>query len=176
MDAGRTGDFNDYVAPPAQTTEEPPAAPKPNSFVDKAKGAWNSTSNATKIGVLVILVVLVVAIVAWFADRGRRENLKTTLPMAEKLIRVSSKWGVASAQDQSPLLALEHANYAVAYARAAREVASEADIAKKLHVDLPELIAELTEVQDRAVRKMSRACPSLVPDVGPVSVATGWIA
>lgn len=151
------------------------AAPN-KGFVDKIKGTWNSIPQAAKIVVLVVLVLSVIGVVAWLADRGRRENLKTTLPLAEKLVRVSSKWGVASAQDSSPLLALEHANYALAYARAAREIASEADIAKKLRVDLSELIVELTEVQDRAVRKFSRACPDLVPDVGPVSVATGWIA
>lgn len=152
-----------------------PSAGNVEKMSDRARRWWDMTPKTVKIGVLVVLVLLVVVLIAWFADRSRRETLKTSMPMAHRLIKEASRWGMTSEQDESPYLALIHANYAVAYARAAREAAPETDIAKKLHVDLSELVSQLSDVQEKAVRRLSRVCPDAVPDMGPISVATGWM-
>lgn len=166
-------------APPAEnptSTKAATASMNAAAWKENAKKCIDKVPPAAKIGFVVVLVLLVCGLVAYFVGKAQTSHTKKNLPLVQRLIREASRWGTSSAQDSSPLVSLMHANYALAYARAARELMSETEIARMLRIDLSELIHYLTAQQEKAVQKCSRVCPELIPDAGPISVASGWIA
>ncbi len=82
----------------------------------------------------------------------------------EKLVRQSARWSTASAQDESPLIAVLHANYGAGYLWALKDIASDSDIETATGVNAKKLESEIVKVQDDATKKMIRACPEFAPD------------
>lgn len=79
------------------------------------------------------------------------------------LMRHAARWAIASEQDRSPLVALYHANYAVGYILALRDVVSDAEVLRVTGHDPYDLFKELIAIQDRATRALVAACPALMP-------------
>lgn len=158
---------------------DPAAKPKANAMsthFQSAKKWVASIPMGVKLVVgVAILAILVFIFVRWMAEirksRGRRNA-----PLVRRLVKEAARWGTLSAQDTNPLISLIHANYGLAYARVCRELMSESDIARMLHVDLSEMIFMLTEQQERSMQQCSQACPEIQPDDGGVAISTGWLA
>ena len=79
------------------------------------------------------------------------------------LMRHSARWAIAAEQDREPLIRALHANYAMGYILALREVASDADVLATTGYDPYVLFVELLHIQDEATRQVARACPQLTP-------------
>lgn len=79
------------------------------------------------------------------------------------LARQSQRWLVASLQDEEPAIAVLHADYAVAYALALRQVADDAEIRALLGVTGKELEDAATRAQDRAAKMLAARCPGILP-------------
>jgi hypothetical protein len=87
------------------------------------------------------------------------------------LARQAARWATASQQDANPFIAMLHANYAVGYVTALRQVANDADVRRVTGYDAAQLDAEVAKIQDNAALKMSAVCPGLAPSGSLVRLA-----
>jgi hypothetical protein len=83
----------------------------------------------------------------------------------EKLVRQSARYAVAAQQDESPVIAILHANYAAAYFYALKEFASESQIHNATGIDVKKFKEHVINVQDMVTRKTSEKCPDFVGEV-----------
>ena len=83
----------------------------------------------------------------------------------EKLVRQSARYAVAAQQDESPVIAILHANYAAAYFYALKAIASESQIHNATGIDVKKFKEHVTNVQDMVTRKTSEKCPEFVGEV-----------
>ena len=83
----------------------------------------------------------------------------------EKLVRQSARYAVAAQQDESPVIAILHANYAAAYFYALKDIASESQIHNATGIDVKKFKEHVTNVQDMVTRKTSERCPEFVGQV-----------
>ena len=83
----------------------------------------------------------------------------------EKLVRQSARYAVAAQQDESPVIAILHANYAAAYFYALKDIASESQIHNATGIDVKKFKKHVTNVQNMVTRKTSEKCPEFVGQV-----------
>ena len=83
----------------------------------------------------------------------------------EKLVRQSARYAVAAQQDESPVIAILHANYAAAYFYALKEFATDSQIHNATGIDVKKFKEHVTNVQDMVTRKTSEKCPDFVGEV-----------
>tara|TARA_B100001758_G_scaffold195879_1_gene173600 strand:- start:4450 stop:4875 length:426 start_codon:yes stop_codon:yes gene_type:complete len=89
------------------------------------------------------------------------------------LIRQSSRWAVASEQDNSPMIALLHANYAAGYLWALMDIYSSDEIYKATKVNISEFKNIITDIQDKATKKVSNACPNYTANINKYILKLG---
>jgi hypothetical protein len=140
---------------------------------------WTSKKNLTVPltyfvagGVLAVLIGLVF-LSKWSASSGGPD--KTTQEAVQRLVNQAGQWGNASSQDSSRLLRLQHANYALAYLRAAKLLASEQDIRRSTSIDVFELQRVLEDQQQNEIKLLAADCPALRADT-EFAVAAGYVA
>lgn len=80
-----------------------------------------------------------------------------------ELGRQAVRWRIAALQDAEPAVAVLHANYAVAYALALRQVAEDDEIQRVTGKTGKKLQDEAAMAQDRAAKMLAARCPSVVP-------------
>lgn len=81
------------------------------------------------------------------------------------LIRSCSRWSLASLQDTSPLVALLHANYGTGYLWALQETFTDYEIQEATHLDIIEYSKKITDIQDKATKRVSMICPQFIKDL-----------
>jgi hypothetical protein len=86
------------------------------------------------------------------------------------LIKQASRWSTAALQDDHPFIAVLHANYGVAYILALRQIASDAEVIGKTGIDPYILERKVVKVQEAAAMALSRECPELSEQLGPLAV------
>ena len=92
------------------------------------------------------------------------------------LIRQAARWTTAAQQDQNELIAMLHANYGMAYMTAARQIASDMEIASVAGVDANAMEKIIADTQDWALRRFAAHVPQLVPDTPLMQVYAGVAA
>ena len=80
--------------------------------------------------------------ILWFLSFVKNHDKTDTASVVKKLIQSSAQWNSSSLQDNSKILALMHANYAMAYMNAARSLATDSQIENWTHARLDELNRE----------------------------------
>lgn len=98
-----------------------------------------------------ILIFLVMTICFSIRSNNDRKD------MIQSLLRQTSRWAVASQQDKSPMIAVLHANYAVAYLDALQSIAKPEELADLVEFDL--FKNKIIHIQDYAVRNAVKVCP-----------------
>jgi hypothetical protein len=86
-------------------------------------------------------------------------------PPISKLVRQTARWATAAQQDQSPLVALLHANYAAGYLWALKDIATDTEINKVAGINLKQFEEHIVNVQDMTTKKVLKACPSFAGEV-----------
>ena len=81
------------------------------------------------------------------------------------LIRQTSRWSAAAQQDDSPIIALLHANYGAGYLWALKDIASDQEITERTGLDIIKFKKKITDIQDAATRNVSKQCPQFTGDV-----------
>lgn len=100
-----------------------------------------------------IFIVIFLIIYRVFIYKTNIEN------MVEILIRSCARWGTASLQDKSPLIAVLHANYAAGYLWAIRDIFTDEEIKKATGINRVEFEKKIIDVQDKATKYMIEVCP-----------------
>ena len=87
-----------------------------------------------------------------------KQNIQT-------LVRQTSRWSAAAKQDESPIIALLHANYGAGYLWALKDIATDAEIKQASNIDILPFEKKITDIQDASTRKVSRVCPKFTANI-----------
>ena len=108
------------------------------------------------------LYLLGVIFVLYLMMKNKTRGMNKSI---EKLVRQSARYAVAAQQDESPVIAILHPNYAAAYFYALKDIASESQIHNATGIDVKKFKEHVTNVQDMVTRKTSEKCPEFVGEV-----------
>jgi hypothetical protein len=108
------------------------------------------------------LYLLGVIFVLYLMMKNKTRGMNKSI---EKLVRQSARYAVAAQQDESPVIAILHANYAAAYFYALKDIASESQIHNATGIDVKKFKEHVINVQDMVTRKTSEKCPEFVGEV-----------
>jgi hypothetical protein len=108
------------------------------------------------------LYLIAVIFVLYLMMKNKTRGMNKAI---EKLVRQSARYAVAAQQDESPVIAILHANYAAAYFYALKDIASESQIHNATGIDVKKFKEHVTNVQDMVTRKTSEKCPEFVGEV-----------
>ena len=108
------------------------------------------------------LYLIAVIFVLYLMMKNKTRGMNKAI---EKLVRQSARYAVAAQQDESPVIAILHANYATGYFYALNEFASEAQIHNATGIDVKKFKEHIINVQDMVTRKTSEKCPEFAGQV-----------
>jgi competence protein ComGC len=114
--------------------------------------------------ILIILIIIIIFILykSLFKNVKNVKNVKNNNHI-KILLRQISRWGVAAEQDESPMIAVLHANYAVGYLQALTDIATEKEINK--YLDFDKFKWQIYKIQDDAVKKAVKVCPQYIGNI-----------
>lgn len=104
------------------------------------------------------MIVIILLLVLQMTNENKSVYLTT-------LLRQSARYAIAAQQDESPLIAVLHINYAAAYFYAAKDIATDREIFNATGVDVQDYKQHLSKIQDSVSRQAYGACPEFVGDV-----------
>jgi hypothetical protein len=110
--------------------------------------------NISVIAAIMAIMAIAVSIMAIMpkAEDKTEANIRT-------LLRQTARWSAASSQDESPIVALLHANYGAGYLWALKDIATGNEIKKATGVEINEFEKKIVGIQDKATKKVSGLCP-----------------
>lgn len=106
----------------------------------------------------ILIIILAVLLFMRSANGTSKANI-------EKLVRQSARFATAAQQDESPLVAVLHANYSAGYLWALKSIATPKQIHNASGVDMKKFEEHITNVQDMVTKKMLKKCPEFAGDV-----------
>ena len=112
--------------------------------------------------VLILVIVLVLVFVV----------VRTSVPLdLDKQIRVlyrqTARYAVASLQDDSPVVKSLHANYAMGYLMALKDLATTEQFARATNDNLLSFERKIASIQDESTVNLVGDCPDLIPNEDP---------
>tara|TARA_R110000803_G_scaffold155131_2_gene219852 strand:- start:19 stop:399 length:381 start_codon:yes stop_codon:yes gene_type:complete len=108
------------------------------------------------------LYLLAAVLIFFVFIRGSNGVSKATI---EKLVRQSARFATAAQQDQTPLVAVLHANYSSGYLWALKDIATPKQIHNATGVDVKKFEEHVTNVQDSVTKRTIKKCPEFAGDV-----------
>ena len=103
--------------------------------------------------------LILVAVVLYCIYSSRK------VPPIKKLAQQSANWGTMAQQDDSPIIAMLHANYAVGYLWALKDIASPKEIFKQTGLNLEQFEEHVVNLQSMVTKKVLKKCPELAGEV-----------
>lgn len=88
-------------------------------------------------------------------------------PIIRTLYRQAARWAVASAQDDSEIIRVLHANYATGYLWALKDIASTDEFLAATGQEFLAFERSVVRVQDDATRRLVARCQGVLPKVDP---------
>ena len=112
---------------------------------------------------LFVVLALIVALFVLFRTRSASsdEQIRT-------LYRQTARYAVASAQDEAPVVRLLHANYAMGYLMALKDISEPDQFRRVTGIDLVTFERKVAQVQDAATLGLVTDSPNLIPEQDPV--------
>lgn len=107
---------------------------------------------------LYIIGAMVLIWVIWFRNSASDITVK-------KLIKNAAKWATTAQQDESPMMAMLHANYASGYLWALKDISRPNEIKRITGVDFKLFEEHILGVQDMVTKKVIEKCPEFVGQV-----------
>jgi len=117
-----------------------------------------SINSATIAAIMAIMAIMAIA-VSIMAIMPKAEAAAEAEANIRTLLRQTARWSAASSQDESPIVALLHANYGAGYLWALKDIATGNEIKKATGVDISEFEKKIVSIQDKATKKVSGLCP-----------------
>uniref|UniRef100_A0A6C0JWE8 Uncharacterized protein n=1 Tax=viral metagenome TaxID=1070528 RepID=A0A6C0JWE8_9ZZZZ len=106
---------------------------------------------------IVIVLVLILLI---------SKSMNRTGPsVIEKLVKKTAKYATMAQQDDSPMLAIMHANYSMAYLEALLDMASYRDINRVTNIDVKLFVEHIVSVQRTVTKKVVQKIPALQGEI-----------
>jgi hypothetical protein len=112
--------------------------------------------------VLVLVLILVLVLVIF------RQPPSSLDKQIRILYRQTARYAVASAQDESSVIKMLHANYAMGYLMALKDIATAGDFKRATGTDIVLFESKITRIQDSSTVNLVSKCEELIPDEDPV--------
>lgn len=113
---------------------------------------------------MLLLFILLILVILFSINKKSNSHINI-------LARQSARYAYAAQQDKAPLVALLHANYAAGYLWALKDISTEAEINLILGPNmLKNIESHITNIQDKATRTATKACPKLVHPYSNVNI------
>jgi hypothetical protein len=114
------------------------------------------------IGIIIgiFLVYLITTLFISHSDAYVPDSLDIPIQV---LVRQAARWSTAAEQDESPMIAVLHANYGAGYLWALKDIAKDDQIEKAANIDIKKFMYEITKAQDNATKRMAGVCPKYAP-------------
>jgi hypothetical protein len=107
--------------------------------------------------------LLLVLIVLWLV----MERQQGAAPSVKVLYRQAARYAVASSQDEAPVIKVLHANYAMGYLMAIKDIVTASEFKMATGKDLMNFEQEIARIQDGATLSLVEICPNLKPKEDP---------
>jgi hypothetical protein len=111
--------------------------------------------------VLILFLVLVLVFVVIAPQRSDSDK------QIRILYRQTARYAVASLQDDSPVIKSLHANYAMGYLMALKDLTTTDQFARATGDNLLSFERKIAGIQDASTVNLVSDCPELIPDVDP---------
>lgn len=110
---------------------------------------------------VIVVISIMVFCMIWGSNRFsfKTDSAVNQKSIIDKMIRQSARYATAAQQDESPVVAVLHANYSAAYFFALTDIASYDEIHAATGIDVKKFKESLIRVQDETTRKIIDACP-----------------
>jgi hypothetical protein len=108
-----------------------------------------------------LIAVVVVAVLIVFMTRTSYAT--SDVELIRTLYRQSARYAVASIQDDAEVIQMLHANYAMGYLLALKDVASTEDFKRATGEDLISFERKIAQIQDDATTRIIKDRPDLRP-------------
>ena len=126
--------------------------------------------------VLILFLVLVLVFVVFRPDKSLRDLDSVPLDKQIRILyRQTARYAVASVQDDSPVVKSLHANYAMGYLMALKDLATTEEFAKATGDNLLSFERKIAGIQDASTVNLVGDCPALVPDEDPALLRAMYI-
>ena len=119
---------------------------------------------------LIILSFIVIFQIFFWYNFKPLFNEQTKLKI---LLRQTARWATASKQDENPLIKVLHANYAMGYLMAIRDIYTENQIETVLGKSVVEFSKEISSIQDEANKYSIQTCPDFGPERSFLTILGG---
>jgi hypothetical protein len=110
---------------------------------------------------VITAIVLSVAVIVWWSQTTN--DSKVDDRAIRTLYRQAARYMVASLQDESEVIQVLHANYAMGYIMALRDITTDTEFRRATGEDLDVFEHKLAVAQDVATRRLVATRPDLVP-------------
>lgn len=116
---------------------------------------------------ILAIILVIILILAFIIHNLKNNNISKNVQSnnIKKLMRQVYRWYIASIQDNNPVIAMLHINYAVGYLSALMEISSEDEIYKVSGLNIRELQKEVTKQQDKSLLAVFENCPDNLKDL-----------
>jgi hypothetical protein len=114
---------------------------------------------------VLVLVLILVLVLVIFRNSPNSSSLDKQIRI---LYRQTARYAVASAQDESSVIKTLHANYAMGYLMAIKDIATASDFKRATGTDMVLFESKITRIQDSSTVNLVSECEELIPDEDPV--------
>lgn len=118
---------------------------------------------------LVIVVFTKIAHAKWSDSSFSSDHIAC----AKALVAQAIEWHHFADQDDNPMFAVRHADYAVAYLNAARRLLPDDVLQRLTSIDIFETMVALEAHQQQRSRRLQKACPTINPNGNTSTVS--WL-
>jgi hypothetical protein len=108
---------------------------------------------------MILIYLGLFAVVVYLLFNGRKQQ-----PI-KKLTQQSAKWATMAQQDESPIVAVLHANYAVGYLWALKDIASPSDVNRETGINIKQFEEHIINVQSMVTKRIIKQCPELAGEI-----------
>jgi len=117
---------------------------------------------------LILFIVLVLVFVVLHTDNSLRDLDSTPLDKQIRILyRQTARYAVASLQDESPVVKSLHANYAMGYLMALKDLSTTEQFARATKDNLLSFERKIASIQDASTVNLVGDCPDLIPNEDP---------
>lgn len=113
-----------------------------------------------------VLIILLLSVVVFVLFRSTSVNVSL-----EKQIRIlyrqTARYAVASLQDESPVVKSLHANYAMGYLMALKDLTTTEEFKRATGDNLLSFERKIAGIQDASTVNLVGDCPDLIPNEDP---------
>ena len=106
----------------------------------------------------VYIIFIIILVIIFFPKNKTGKNIQT-------LTRQAARYATAAQQDQSPIIATLHANYATGYLNALKDIATPRQINQNTGIDVKKFEEHILNIQDMVSKKVVQVCPEFAGEI-----------